>query len=1043
MARSPRVFSIPPGSPFLPTLVDSLLEGRLTRGPLGEATIYLPTRRAARALATLLADRDGGKAQLLPRIVPLGEADDAAFELAGAEGEWIGAADALDPPIAPLERRLILTRLVQHWSRQVDRDLLRLGPGIPFMVPASPADAVSLAGDLEGLMDAFATEEIPWADLATAVETDYSRYFEITRNFVQIVAESWPRILADRKASDPARRRDVLIAAEAKRLTRDRPHTPIVAAGSTGSMPATAALLAAIANLPNGAVVLPGLDMHLDPASWGAIGGAKEEEADPVHGHPQAILHRLLDRSLRIPRADVESLGTPTPDAAARQDLLSEVLRPADATHLWAEMPARTRLALSEAGTRGVALVVAADEREEALAIALALRETLDQPGRTAALITPDRSLAARVAAELARWDIRVQDSAGVPLSDTSGGRLARLAADAAALDFHPVRVLALLAHPAVHLGWPREQVERAASVLEIGVLRGPAARQGLAGLRDALAMRRGLGSRHMPRPAQRIGVEDWDLAERLLEALRAAFGPFTAQAQGEGVLDLVGLAGLHGSVLDRLTQPDPESDRLPDDDGSREALAALFDDLALAEVGSIQGRFVDYPAFFTALAKERVLHPAPRATHRRLKILGLIEARLLAVDRVVLGGLDEGTWPPRTETDAFLNRPMRARIGLTPPERRIGQTAHDFVQALGCQDAVITRAQKRDSSPMVPSRLLQRLKAFVGDEVWARLLARGERYRMLARRLEEPAVPPEPLARPAPKPDPILVPRTLSVTQVETLVRDPYAIFARHVLKLDALEPIALVPSAADRGTMIHDVLGRFAAGAPDRLPSQPLEALLQLGQDAFLALAQGYPELYAEWWPRFERIASDFVVWEERRRAGIARVHPEVPGSWPITLPDGSTFTLRARADRIESQRDGSFAIVDFKTGAVPSVKEVFSGFAPQLTLEAAMLMHGAFRDLPKATTTPELFYVHTTGGRNPLKEHRIDPPKGEERSVADLVAEHQARLKGLLGRYLSGEAGFVSRPFPKYAGRYGPYDHLARVKEWSLARGEGDEA
>jgi ATP-dependent helicase/nuclease subunit B len=1043
MSRGPRVFSIPPGSPFLPTLVDSLLEGRLVGGDVADATIYLPTRRAARALAALLADRSDGRAQLLPRIVPLGEAEDAAFDLAGVAGETTDFApwDALRPPIAPLERRLILTRLVQLWSAQIDRDLLRLGPGVPFLVPASPADAVSLAGDLEALMDAFTTEEVGWDKLATAVDADYSRYFEITRDFVRIVAENWPRILHERQASDPAQRRNLLIAAEAKRLLRERPQAPIVAAGSTGSVPATAALLAAIAGLPNGAVVLPGLDTHLDEASWRAIGGAGRGETDPVHGHPQAILHGLLERHLRVGRSDVELLRRPASGFASRERLLSEVLRPADTTHLWSVMPASERLALSEAGTQGLALVEATDEREEALAIALALRETLARPGRTAALVTPDRSLARRVSAELSRWGVVVEDSAGVTLAETTAGRLARLAADAAALDFHPVRVLALLAHPGLRLGWARERVERAASVLEVGVLRGPAPRPGLSGLREALALRRGATSRHTPRPWKRLRDEDWDLADALIERLARAFATFTAEHHGEDRLDLLRLSTLHGEVVERLTDPGEDAGD-PADDEAGEALAALFDDLALTQVGDLLGRFADYPAFFTTLAKQRVLQAAPRSTHRRLKILGLLEARLLDVDRVVLGGLDEGTWPPRTEADAFLNRPMRARVGLTPPERRIGQTAHDFVQALGCRDVVITRAQKRDSTPMVPSRLLQRLKAFVGDEVWKELLAGGNRYRALARQLDEPVTAPEPLARPAPKPDPILIPRSLSVTDVETLVRDPYAIFARHVLKLDALAPLALIPSAADRGTIIHDVLGGFAGKAPEGLPPQALEVLLQLGQDAFLPLADAYPELYAEWWPRFERLASEFVVWEQRRRGEIARVHAEVSGSWPIALADGSAFTLRARADRIEVRRDGGFVVVDFKTGAVPSVKEVFAGFAPQLTLEAAMLIHGAFRGLPKAKGTPALLYVHTTGGRQPLNERPIDSPKGDPRSVADLVAEHGERLKGMIARYLSGEVGFASRPFPKYAKRSGAYDHLARVQEWSLANQEGDE-
>ncbi|HEY8382254.1 MAG TPA: double-strand break repair protein AddB [Microvirga sp.] len=1042
--RSPRVFTIPPGSPFLPTLVDALFEGRVVPGidgpvPLAEATIYLPTRRAARALALLIAERAGGDAQLLPRIVPLGEAEEAEFELlAGAMPD----DEILVPPVGPLERRLILTRLVQKWSAQVDREMLRLGADVPFLVPSSPADAVGLAGDLEALMDSFTTEGVPWDRLGSAVDMEFSEYFRITSAFVAIASEAWPAILRERQASDPAQRRTALLRAEVDRLRRGKATGPVIAAGSTGSVPATAALLSAIAGLPNGAVILPGLDQGLDEASWTAISGDDGEH--PTPGHPQAMLHRLLGQHLKIERSDVIALAQSPPALAARERLLSEALRPAETTDGWAAMTPDARKALAEAGCRGIALVEAADEREEALAIAIALREVLDHPGRTAALVTPDRALAARVAAELGRWGVLVEDSAGLALSDTGMGRLARLAADAAAQDFHPVRVLALLAHPAVRLGWERAQVERASGILEIGVLRGPAPAKGLDGLRRALMERRTGSDRHTPRPARRLTAEDWDLAAALVERLIDSFQAFSAETVGEARVDLLALAQTHRHVVEALARGE-DGEPPGDEDGSGEALFTLFDDLAVSGMadggrGGIAGRFVDYPAFFTALAKQCTLTLASRTTHRRVKILGLLEARLLAADRVVLGGLDEGVWPPRTETDAFLNRPMRAAIGLSSPERRIGQTAHDFVQAMGHEEVVITRALKRDSSPMVPSRLLQRIKAFAGEEAWRRMGAAGHRYRALAQRLDAPLVAPQPASRPAPKPDPILIPRTLSVTEVETLVRDPYAIYAKHILKLDGLEPIAVIPSHANRGTIIHEALGRFAEAAPERLPAEPLPLLLQFGQDAFGTLADSYPELYAEWWPRFERLAVEFVKWEERRRGSIARVHPEVSGAW--TIPLGPvTFTLRARADRIERHRDGTCTIVDFKTGSPPGVKEVFAGFAPQLTLEAAMLMHGAFRDLPATTVTPSLLYVHTSGGRKALNEREIDTPRGDERSVADLVADHQARLKGMLARYYTGEIGFMSRPYPKYASRYSRYDHLARVKEWSLSTG-GDE-
>ena len=407
-----------------------------------------------------------------------------------------------------------------------------------------------------------------------------------------------------------------------------------------------------------------------------------------------------------------------------------------------------------------------------------------------------------------------------------------------------------------------------------------------------------------------------------------------------------------------------------------------------------------------------------------------------------MLGGLDEGVWPPRTQTDAFLNRPMRARVGLSPPERRIGQTAHDFVQALSVHDAVLSRAQKRDGAPTVPSRFLQRLTAFAGEPIWAGVAAEGARYLTLARALETPK-PALPLNRPAPKPDPALFPRILSVTEVETLVRDPYAIYARHVLKLDPLDAIAAMPNAAERGVIIHDILGRFAADHPKTLPSHAYDDLIQRGQNSFGPIEDAYPELYAAWWPRFERLAAAFAAWEETRRRDLSAVHPECSGRLQIPLPHGGTFTLRARADRIEARRDGGFAILDFKTGTPPSVREVFAGFAPQLTLEAAMLMRGGFMGLPRASEPPDLLYVHTSGGRKPLNPDPMKPPRGDPRSVADVIEEHRLKLEQLVVRYVSREIGYVSRPFPKFAKRFGAYDHLARVKEWSLVNtGAGED-
>ncbi|GJE57272.1 double-strand break repair protein AddB [Methylobacterium thuringiense] len=1028
------IFTIPPGAPFLPTLADALVSGRLVGDVGGDpialaaVTIYLPTQRAVPALSAILSARLGG-ATLLPRMIPLGEADEAELDLA-ASPLLETAAQALNPAMPALERRLILARLVQRWGKAVDRALLQISDDVPFRVPSSPADAVCLAADLERLMDALTVEGLPWDDIGAAVEVEYSRYFGLTLDFLKIAAESWPGILAERGLSDPVVRSRLLVLAEADRLIRERPADPVIVAGSTGSVPATAKLIAAVAGLPRGAVVLPGLDQTLDTDGWDAI----ETEDEIAHGHPQAILHRLLGPfGLNRDRADVIPLGTPSPEATARQDMLSQALRPAETTDAWARIEPAARIDTARRGLDGIAVAECLDEREEALVIALALRETLETPGATAALVTPDRTLAMRVSADLARWGIAAEDSAGASLARAPAGRFARLVAELA-VDVGPARVVALLAHPFVRLGLTRGDVVRGAAALEIGALRGPAPRDGFDGLREALRSNRAATGR-VPRARRRLRPVDWELAEAVVERLEKAFAGFAGGADDVG--NLVTVAEHHRATCEELMRCVAGDAAGAPDDPSLDTLDGLFDDLGFASGEELPGYPRDYPAFFTALARERTIVATPRAAHPRLRILGLLEARLLHVDRIVLGGLDEGVWPMRTTTDAFLNRPMRIRVGLNPPERRIGQSAHDFMQALGCHDAVITRAAKREGTPTVPSRFLQRLGAFSGGEAWQGAITAGQQLRSYATALDSSGNLRTPrLTRPAPKPDPALFPRRLSVTRIERLVRDPYSIFAEYVLGLEALDSLAVPPGASERGTLVHDVMAKFVEHFPDAIanPAQAEAQLRELATTGFARIRQDHPALYAEWFPRFERMAASFLAWERARRPDIAQIRPEISGKWAIPL-GSETFTLSGQADRIEARRDGTFCIIDFKTGVPPSNKTVFAGFSPQLTLEAAMLMHGAFDGL-KANSVPELLYVHASGGREPFRPVPVKPPQGEARTVDGIVEEHVARLRGLIARFLTGEAAYVSRPYPQYARAYNEYDHLARVLEWSLA-------
>ena len=443
-ASRPRVFSIPLSVPFLPTLAAALLDGKLIPGfaPRGDplalsaATVFLPTRRAARALETALLQEIGGEATTLPRILPLGDVDEDA--LAFAEDTPLAQPRAADP----LTRKLVLAALVRKWAAQLPEatgDEVRL-------IASSPAAALGLADSLARLFDDLIIADVSLQDLRKVVPPELDRYWEQSFEFLKMAYEGWFAYLAEGGLADPTRRRDELIARETERIAAGG-EGPIIAAGSTGSLPAVANLLRAIALRHDGAVVLPGLDRDLDADSFALIEGGGGLDASP--SHPQFGLRRLLDR-LGISRDDVAILAPPV--APAREKLLSEAFRPAATTDRWRDGTAGLAANDLHSALAEITLVEAGDPREEALCIALVLRETLETPAKTAALVTPDRALARRVAAELTRWNIAIDDSAGIPLASSEAGRLARLVASTAAERLAPLPLLALLRHPLARL---------------------------------------------------------------------------------------------------------------------------------------------------------------------------------------------------------------------------------------------------------------------------------------------------------------------------------------------------------------------------------------------------------------------------------------------------------------------------------------------------------------------------------------------------------------------------------------------------------------
>jgi len=1013
----PRVFTIPASAPFLPTLIGALQRGELIPGfptssdplALANATLFLPTRRACALARNTFLDVLKVEAAVLPRIVPLGDIDEDELAFAEAASGETG----LDVPddLGGLERRMLLARLVLQWSER-----LKPQAGGPPLIVHSPAAALALADDLARLIDDLTTRQVAWERLNDLVPDNLDRYWQLTLDFLKIAGEHWPNLLDERGKIEPAARRDLLIEAERTRLVANA--APVIAAGSTGSMPATASLLASIAKLPHGAVVLPGLDTDLDEESWELIGEINEGGRvvrPPSFGHPQLAMHGLL-RRIGIIRDEIVVLAA----SSAREKLTSEALRPPEATEHWA---AQLDIATRDAALAGLSVIEAANAEDEALAIAVALREAVHED-KTAALVTPDRALARRVAAALLRWNIEADDSGGDRLRDTEAGVFARLVARAVLGGLEPVTLLALLKHARFRLGGAHN---RAIAALEQAVLRGPRPRAGTQGLADVLATFRATrDGLHGSDPRKWISAADLDAAQALVQRLSAVL----AQLESiRGAQSFTAIAALHVDALRALSHDGDADAAFDNDDGAE--LARAFEAIAEQSV-EFQATPGDYPELFETAISDRVCR-RPGRPGARVHILGTIEARLIHVDRVVLGGLVEGVWPPEAPADPWLSRPMRLELGLDLPERRIGLSAHDFAQLLGMPDVILTRATKVRGAPTVASRFMQRLAAVAG-EAWKDARERGEQYANWARDLDR-ADTVRPVARPRPRPTLEARPKQLSVTEIEHWLRDPYTIYAKHILKLRPIDAVDTPPGARDRGTVIHGAIGDFTETYAKGLPADPLGALIGLGETHFAPL-RDYPEARAFWWPRFLRIARWFIAWEAQRRANASAMHAEVKGEHKIAI-DKWIFKLTTRADRIEQLADGSFAILDYKTGSTPTEPQVRSGLSPQLTLEGAILRQAGFKGVTPGSLS-EFAYV-SLRGRDPAGEEK---PIAFKEGTADFQADKAlARLKGVVARFADVQTPYRSLVSPMWKSRYGDYDHLARVAEWS-AGGEDEE-
>ncbi|AWM27051.1 exonuclease RecB [Sinorhizobium fredii USDA 205] len=1050
------VFTIPAGLPFLKTLAEKLVSGVLTpdfqydpADPLALAgvTIFVPTRRAARVLRSEFVDLLGGRSAILPVIRPLGETDDDS----GFFDAEVPAILDLAPPLSGTARLIELGRLILAWRNRLPQVVLDIHAESPLIAPASPADAIWLARNLAELIDAIETEELDWDALDGLDAGEHALWWQLTLAFVKIARTYWPERLNELKHSSPARHRNAMLKAETQRIAAGKVSGPIIIAGSTGSIPATAALIAAVKALPNGTIVLPGLDLMMSEAEWELI--AEVPASGPAargpasRTHPQYGFHRLLKR-MRIERRDVPVLGSLDDDLGYRGAVLSRALLPAEATDGWTEARDGFEPEKLLAAFADVALIEAANEREEATAIAIALRLALEgDEDSQAALITPDRGLARRVGAELARFGIEADDSAGVPLSATAAGALARLLIEATLRPDDPVALVALLKHPLARFGQTAEDARRAADVLELLALRGGTDLSDISALETVLdkALARQSTERH-PRPWRGgIDPDGIGLARALARRISTAVEPLTSTIAGgsEGgrhhsmVLTLADWAERTGRALEAVAIDERGSLGGLWGSEAGETLATLLRGIIETD-GQMEADGRQWCDIVEALAASEAVKPRSMR-HPRVFIFGALESRLQSVDLVVLGGMNEGTWPGQTSNDPFLSRTMKSGIGLEPPERRIGQLAHDFQMACGTRRLILSRSMRQGSAPTVASRWLQRLQALGGKTLTERLKANGADYLHWMRILDEGER--QPLSeRPQPKPPAELQPRKYSFSEVTRLRRDPYAIYARRILRLEPIDSFNRDPGAAERGLLYHRIVDRFVKGGFDPASRDGEEAMVWLIREAFDE--EKLPaHIDTIWRPRFEAVARTFLSWEQERRHGIVRSFTEVPAGMDIGVAD---IRLTGIADRLDRLTDGTVDIIDYKTGSSPSAREARALLDPQLALEAAALKAGAFGAIGPARPHA-LHYVRLKpGSRFVVDTVNNENSKSKETKSADQLAEESfAELRKLLAALTSGKYGFASRLIVQKERDYGgEYDHLARVAEWATADGEDDD-
>lgn len=979
----PKIFTIPAHRAFADALATGILakHGKDRLG-LARGIVLLPNNRAVRAVSDAFVRASGG-GLLMPRLVPIG--DEELGERLGNALDPIGAGADIPPAIAPMDRQMILARMVSE-VRAAHRQ------------PVDAGEAMRLGQALGATIDQLHVARVDPRRLADIEGVEgLSEHWDASLRLLEILLTRWPEELARLGVVDLAERRNRLLAHVAKRWKEAPPNGFVVAAGIATHAPAICAVLRTIAFMPSGEVVLSALDQHMSAEEWEAIGPF---EADPVTGrrpraqesHPQYQLKTMLER-IGVARDEVTlwRWGGGHDARAARSRNISNAMLPPVFTGKWRELKAEERT------FNGVRVIEAATPAEEAQAIALLLRHTLETPERTAALVTPDRELASRVSAHLARWGVEADDSAGQKLSLSPPGTLIVALARVAAEDFAPVPLLDLLKHPLVRKDEGRIEWLDDVRGLDL-ILRGPRPAPGLAGLAARLA----------PQPEDRQS----GLRARVAAWWGGAaplFAPLAALSDGPVAPMFAALREIASTLTGDIVWAGHQG----------RALADLFAEMErAAPSGPAHVELRALPDLLERILEQQSVRP-PQGGHPRVTIYGLLEARLQQADLMILSGLNEGTWPGLPAPDPWLAPRIRAELGLPGLEQRVGLSAHDFASALGAPEVVITRSRRSGNAPAIASRFWLRMEAIAGEN-----LKRADEALHWTQALDA-AGEPEPAPRPFPTPPLMLRPQSVAVTQVDRLAADPYAFYAARILKLQKLEMVDADPNPAWRGTLVHRALElwfREDKCAADRIETRTVDLVRGIGS---------HPILRALWLPRLLE-AVRWVGAEVAKDAAEGRHILTVECEGEIML---GSVRLTGKADRIDRLTDGGIGIVDYKTGKPPSAPQVKAGFALQLGLLGAIAEAGGFADVG-AGARASAFEYWSLAKDNGQFGARKKPtrPTATDKAVAteELVDHARTHFLRAAGKWLTGTEPFTAKLNPDLPS-YDDYDQLMRLEEW----------